>query len=159
MPTSPFTQAAPATRTCPFCNARIPADLPDAGGAAPRCPQCAKELPKKGELGPVMIKLFGLALVVLGGLLTYWYCYEPWQKIRDGEPATLSFKGAAFGPALTVLGVAVFLPNRPPAGEPESLVIKLLRGLLLTLIFVGLAAGIAIYFLLRSFARDHGYDI
>lgn len=152
MTSNAFTQTTDATRTCPHCGARI-------ADAALCCPRCARELPKKGELAPRAARWFGLGLVALGALLTYWFDCLPWQKIGAGEPTTLSLKGAAFGPLLLGLGLAFFLPERPGIGETETLGRKLLRWALLTLMLAGFVAGVVIYFWLRSYARAHGYDV
>lgn len=149
-----------APRVCPHCGASLPDDLPPTTGETPHCPHCQKPLPSPGEWGPRATKLFGLGLCASGAALIYWFDYEPWCKIEEGVPeVSMSLKGAAFGPFLLGVGLAFFLPNRPAPGEKEPLSLRLFRGVLLVLMLAGFVGGVVIYFWLRSYARDHGYEV
>lgn len=153
--------SAPTQRPslCPHCGSALDSAVFAAAGE-PRCPRCNQPL-QTGAAGkhPVLWKLFGVGLVVLGALTIYYWGYRPWQEIQEMAPKiSLSLKALFGGPLILGLGLAFLLPERPKEGETESLLWRLTRKLVLLLMLGGSAAGIGAYFWLRALARSRGYE-
>ena len=99
------------------------------------------------------------SILTLTGLACVWvFGYQPWHDATLQAPkVALNFKVLLFTPLFLCLGVAMLLPLSPlPDPHPGM---PLRTRVLLVVLLLGTAGGIAYYFWLRAFLKGAGYDI
>jgi hypothetical protein len=115
------------------------------------------EVAKAGDESDLKPRLLGLVFLGLGCFLAYFSIYRPYEAAENHEEKiSLSLKGAFFCPLSIAIGLAMLIlgkRSRELFGTRErSKPFAWIFGLT----FIALGAGI--YFLLRSYLQDQGYQ-
>jgi hypothetical protein len=124
----------------------------------------AKEAPSQSSGSKLIGFLMSLGLAAGGGWLAYTYSYVPYEGALTGATnVTLNAKGLIMGSVACVLGSAMLVSfaipdHKPLEGEvpPQR---KVLGAIVLLAAGAAFVASVVGYFWLRSFLKDHGYEV